>query len=1568
MKKFTALVIGTLIAISGLFAIMLTPFHAPNFVRANPGGFVPFSLFDHELRTNMRIENLPRRTATVGEAIGLPTTTADFLLVRTSGARDFIVGSSNGVFGAIPTTFTYAGNYEFRFYNEITALMTEDMLLDRAYATFIAPFHTYTVTVTQNEFSFTLPENCGERWERVTNTANPYYVMNRVNFASVPTVSVAHLPITLPLPTSFVDRNGNDLFLTRRTIEGRWEVPNLRLLENLYRDQITANQAAYDALDTLGRLDWLKQRVFEDTVVRFYGNDGEINNVAGTSGVPLSVAGVTSPLTRTFIPEMASTLYYAEFTFNANGLGIDVGSFRTRNINVENIGDADAVARARGWEGTPANDQIRFDFMPSVPFAPPGVQLGVEVELPRPTVNVSTETDRDSNRYSPVRFNSTETAPSFTFIVAEILRDGSQEWETAVDIDGNYFDFITDFRFTPTELGEYRFWYFTTTLLGGGFDHSQLSDVVVAQNAQGVWVHPNNAPARATTFMRYMPFGRLFVRSNTVAPLIQWTGEFNYTTAGNAVTRPDVGISYAGNTPINFESAPDYARYLPGTGANSRTQIASTQIGVGDRNENRLILPALLGHTNNPNMSSRDLTYSVTIRRIVEGQQHRDSVTFASNIVAPSGSSFFYDNTSRLEIIFNAGVISFVNGYQRDTNGMPTGIPNTGVITAELAPTGSIETRYDITVFARDERIGEGAGMGLPSGQLFYSFVVVPVSQYNMDDEVPTFPSGILLRQTEYYQDDTISFRQVNPSDQFTDDRNIAISYILSFPFNGGTEFADITDYAEIVGGFVELPLVAGSSDIADLLLEALNDADGFLEVTLFAVARNYFALKNNFQFDATALTQESGIAYVTANFRLYSLQFGYAALILADYTTGVQTEWDEQEWDDAVEDANLANPEGIQQYHRVYIPAFHFMYDTLPANAQDGIATTITFEIVQPISGRVISPTRGSWQGLLTDDESREISGLSFVPNEVGAHTLVVRVTNAGGNISVFKATILVFGVPHYSVGIIGGVESMVVGQNVSLPTIVITIAGREFRTNSSNQVVTAAPITVGLVTFPAGTVVGNYSIWGESQGGQPVTHNNNRFTPTEAGTFSFEFDININMVTLASLVQGVNPARAINPTVTHRIVVSQLRDGDVAVVLDGSRYLSLFADLRDNALVGSIIDSDGNVIPTPPSGAIPPTGRIITADNLLTQFTPVGGSVGGEFPLSDAQLERGLRQLTDSANAPIGEWEYGIILLPDFFAEMRNGLGAPEGFSANVTQNITVQGPRARDGEYLLDTREDDESRFVTLPSGQRLFYFQPQGRLDGNDLTNADPSLRAQPINRDVRVDGIYIITYTVTFQNVTATLEFRISIGDVAEPIFGFHTGIAGLYEDDIFNTTYVLNENDLFILDTNIIRVDPNGGKTDFSHFYVASNITIEFIRPTDNSTVPVGSGTYDVHRLHATDDDIRNDQIAAQRGFDGRQEYRIRFNEAGNWRINFHIESEAGVPAFMTRTIRVEMATPDTPVSPEQIWGIILIIFSIGLFIGIVAYFVISGRNIKFAGQTSKAKGASAPKEKPDEV
>ena len=1603
-KKATVFIVGAVMALSAVFGIILSPFHSQTRLEASAADH-------HHILANNQLRRLPHERARVGTAIGVPYTGTIgqfpyFQIVRPGGVEDHVLFENHDAttLAALPNAglWQHSGRHEYRFFvgTDGTNFIGE-------------PFFVHPVTVYHNDFRFVLPTNPDTHTE------------------ILPNVSIPYLPITIPLPSSFYDTRGYNLFEIRRDANMTRYVPHIDRLARLYPASLLPRPPAYATWDDFERLDFYRVAIFQDTEIRFFGVDGQMHgqhqmNQGGfDESDPVDVftlidiaENVATPARRTFTPVIDGNNYYAVLSFRQRGTGPrPVATLETPRISVENVGVPHALVTGEGR--TPAQrraEQIRFEFPPLVATTPDALRLNRETVLPAATVSLSrapVPTDgSDDPAVNPVRFQSgVENFTAFSFIRAERFigasngdRENDSNWALARTLDwvsggteasriaaGMYYHRITDFKFIPTQLGEYRFTYFTTTIFGAGYDFSRENEHIVYVNAQGIQVTPGTAGA--IRMIRHNPFARFFVTTDNYPPRIMWTESFGYNPDGHAVYLDNAGL----NTPnlINFDNTTDLERLLPTrAGAASRvTQILSSEMVIPGATTNTahiLHIPALLGWDNHT--ASRDLIYTIFITRSEPGSAVGEtSVSFTNDpevdttLLGGQGAHMPYDNRFPLEINFGATNVYFTNG----TAGGPVAGRLDQGASSLLRNNANRETRYTISVSARDA--GYGGTTGNVSVRLTYTFDVVPQSRFEMHDERPIFQGGLANAS---FDGNAIAWRAVNPSDRFTNTNNIEVVYYLSIEGLHGTygmtfagpierSFFPVTDLlVERPGNELAFDVDRDEFNIADLLVQALIANNGSLNVTLIAIARNYLALSNEFEFSHANWVanndQLPGINVASTRFNMFNINFGSAATISAqDGLTHVDLLPDSDEWEDLLLAANSHVGGLLQQYSDVYLPELLLRYENEP----NALRSRIEFEVTLPRNAGPLAPgpdsvfttnipaapnARLGTSALLAHDDP---NALFFEATVVGEHILTVTITNDGGNVTVFMATIYVVGEVHYSIEVEGGTTDMHVGQTMTIPSVVIDIYGYEFRSEADGTIVAHG-------IAESNRVVGSWDFVIRSDNGLPpgnTATGTNEFRPSFAATFTIRFIVTINNngpQSLQALIgDGLvtlpisSTAPNINAVVPHQVVVTNVDEGDIEISIDTDIYAGLQTWVNANPYLGPSAPQDPRIVV--------PQFQFPTLVDGVRQIT-----------VSDAALQRGLTQHPTHTNY----FRHGQIILPTWQVIMANGLPTPSGFTFTPETNyVTVRAPRSEPGEYIVDTRDADtrQDHMITL-NGRQHFYFRPIGEIRAG-ASGAVPSFGDRTVadrrEENVFADGIYVVTFRAIFEGVPAEMIFHIELGDTARPLISL---TEEAYERLISRLwTHGYGPNSMFTLDTMDIIVDPNGGKSNFTPLYVAQNLQVTIHTPGDGP-VPPGNGTQESmrrgeYRVHFGDRSFHDPKIDYNDadGWDlalhgahedwGRQIWDFYLTQVGVYEIILTLDSEFGFEGTRTYRINVQQDTPRPPPSPGQIWGIILIVLASGIFLGVVVYFVKTGRQTKFASAADKKIKAEAV-EKPDQV
>lgn len=596
------------------------------------------------------------------------------------------------------------------------------------------------------------------------------------------------------------------------------------------------------------------------------------------------------------------------------------------------------------------------------------------------------------------------------------------------------------------------------------------------------------------------------------------------------------------------------------------------------------------------------------------------------------------------------------------------------------------------------------------------------------------------------------------------------------------------------------------------------------------------------------------------------------------------------------------------------------------------------------------------------------------FIPTQIGWHTVIVTCTNAGGNVSIFVGQINIKGRPQFQTTLRGTADTadMRIGMVRTLPSVEITINNEVFRSNPTGKdrgtIISTKEMQSTLpgntTEYPEGTTIGSYTILSGSLNGAAVNWSGNRFSPLYADDYEFEYVISI---TDTSKIVGTDP---FDTSTVHTSKVGGLISSDILINLQDQEYRAFGA--QADYTVGKVTNASWR-------------------DNTFEQML-VDGASGKTLSMSDDQLFQAMTNEQENyvpkkdaqGNPVAGEtvaapsWKYGKIFIPNFDLDLHPDV--KEGLFADFTSKdlqgkskvesfVTVHFSGQPDGEYLLDTRPNKMSASYTSTlsnyklNGATYHWFRPYG---GKTV----PATIAAPVaggftdaygnhyathpstweNTDA-VDGEYTITYTAIYRNTTATLTYKIAMGDTEAPRINF----IDTEEKRLFDESKTVGE--VFTFNTEWLSIQ--GSKTVWTgtegRDYVRDKLTVLIYNPNGN-TVNLSRNS------SQTLDDGYYTKTTNERGYD---EYSFKLLIAGDYRITFSISSRANVSAVRSKTITVQPEEPEKKIDWTEIMGTILIILSSGLLIGVVIYFIRTGNTTKFQGTHGKKK---EKEEKPDAV
>ena len=1579
---------------------------------------------DHEAGiANYMIERLPRKTFNVGDPVPYDTSEgrplpvmvssdAYYTLTRKVSGNDVVVGvshSNNGVAGKtlFPgatlgashpgylsgsdskligdkfTNFTLAGTYSYNFYSKAEYEKVACMMNGSTQTGIIQSgknaaksFERYTVNVYSTNYVMELPDN------------------DRDIF---PNIIIPNNKIVFPLPKHLYDNLGRDL-----------------LGPTDDKDSNEARLAAYEVeigggtVEQKTIIDW----IYRDTSLTVYGNEG----------TAVAVPDIKSEASRTFWPRIDSKTYYAEYSYyNADS---KISSyFRTDNITCERPNNYTAIPGGNvEAKDENAKNHIYLETTPTLSFVPTTSSFRIGTEATLPTVTVSIHED------STIQFGSTSTLSNFTRILVRYRENSGDSWKW-IKTDGtylsgdNYSDSsilrIEDFKFTPAKVGDYQFHYFTTTIFGIGAEG--------AVGARAVIPTDRIVNFDGTKFLRYQLPENITIDRDYRAPEIKWTAPFVYNSADNM--KP---YDLEGNELV-FEEAPDYSKWLPGGLSYSKTKIALGETLelpalLGDDNSTRscdLAYEMYLYRYHNGSRVGTDPVFWISgknggdpglgggiwLNNTAFTIPFPSAATYSSlGITTPTTAAESMGKT--WNSIPVAGTYDLIIRVRDEQNNGTGDIQYTFEVVDPADPNAS----YD---WSRPHL----SGLFRAGQSEYHEGDILRFNTAAFSDEY-TYDSDIEVR---YFISLDNEGKDIDHLYSTTDPASVVCNHATPCVSpKAAIEIVDGKNGMTIgIDGRVTVELKRGN-DAGDYILNSLT-ANGYLTFRIYAVARNYHAIVrdvdigNNYSYFVPSMIDpltikdvgtDSTLNHIIAIFdavTIFDETYGSAAVVTDKFggtynnTTGAVTGTSSSWYDTEV----LSNEDN----KAIAIPALRFFYP----NDAGSLYSTITYSVTYEDSGvtrDVVTfdgyETRGGgWQGMLGNIQSGSSVGIPaigssmntngmsigiettgvtetaqqaakqryFRPMGVGAHYITVRVTNAGGNLTVFVGKIWVVGEPVASEPIFLSAESSIsLGRTANMPKLQVTINTKNYVTgsvSSGNQgYIETAEIDSDLGYYAK---VGTFSLVFGSENGSAWKSLGNLFIPQAIDTYYITY-----ILSITDDIEGksiVGNASEMIITKTWRLSVESLASSDVSIIFDEQYNLH-----------ASEMEADGDRgAPTKyyDKNFALDNGKYTeyydpSAPNVYNFFTSMLKSNVSE--LSDDQLFGGLEPEIGDTNADGTPkyWQYGKVYIPHFDAQLAKSAvdGLNEDFDENFIPSITVKKGSTNRLEVL--GKVDSECKQVDYGFSDDGFYywFRPTGTLlaeyEGSYLDYSGPddvltwakknaknkaswAAYSNAQNNFLKVDGEYIVTYTVEYMGTKTTKSFTIQAGDTRSP------QIKHEYLEKVENGKEVFNIGDKFEFNTDMIIV--TGTKDpDIYAFDSAKSAEEQYLwNSTSSGKFSITILDYNGQPLEIGDDSDYNIHVEGVTGAE--EQHSFKFTQSGTYYIRIRITSPTGNVGTREFRITVRQPDPESTVTPEAIWGAILIILSVGLFLAVVIYFIRTGQQTKFASAKNKPKARAKEKD-----
>jgi hypothetical protein len=364
-------------------------------------------------------------------------------------------------------------------------------------------------------------------------------------------------------------------------------------------------------------------------------------------------------------------------------------------------------------------------------------------------------------------------------------------------------------------------------------------------------------------------------------------------------------------------------------------------------------------------------------------------------------------------------------------------------------------------------------------------------------------------------------------------------------------------------------------------------------------------------------------------------------------------------------------------------------------------------------------------------------------------------------------------------------------------------------------------------------------------------------------------------------------------------------------------------------------------------------------TKATVLEEFMLANDGGGTDFTVKTDVLRSGLNETSASSNV----YQYPLIAIP-----MPNVIG-----ETYKTEDVVITVQKSGSSDYLVDTSKTTiRNPAVTDPSAddyyikskdgtvEDLFVFRPTGQFSQTtDFMN-------YIIGSKDDASGVYVVKYTLPNDTV---MTFNITVGSVAVGNLKLNEGFLTYKDKD----SAVKN-----IDDTNSTPVIPKGNAVTIHMDKVVydgenTNMT-NFMANFSSTAAPgkTGAGQYMWEEASVTvyrdGTPIVYDYSDGVNAFDkdetkyGERTYSFTPTESGVYKIEIRLWNPYTNSGYATASIEFtyDAEAANGVLDLSTVWGIILIILSVGLLGGVVFYFIKTGKETKFGGAAKKLTKESA--------
>lgn len=946
----------------------------------------------------------------------------------------------------------------------------------------------------------------------------------------------------------------------------------------------------------------------------------------------------------------------------------------------------------------------------------------------------------------------------------------------------------------------------------------------------------------------------------------------------------------------NFDEIDDkdlYDKYLPMTSKPTQNS-ASTKITVRGGSNGGIVFPAIIARDNGTKYE--DLRYSVSVTQQTDSQWNSLTTTGNTASINSEHNSYPYKPNENLTINFSD------SATQGDAQGNEFTMANSA---------GLYQVTFRVTETQPKYPNGDkSAGYDHPVTKTYYFWVETDDEKYTVEN--PTIGS-FAISDVYLWEGSTFDFILPTFSDRDTTSSNIETNYYL---IKASDDTTGDSSYDSTKAYLLDKDNIANGRLTVDLLDSKFgNEFKSFKgELKIYAVARNFTALQAelkspdtaSFTFNPNAAV--AGVTYRSASFKVHQDE---SASTSANKLNSVAIT--------AKQNDQTYGAEGVTFKSGTQIDLTSISA-TWKSDADGKISVSVyRLKDNKRSAVKLYNQNNEVVSTMLYNKKEVTINNWHFMPDSGATYQVVVMAKENASSTAyyeVFEYQVQHSGTWQGSPVGASNVSPMAVTSASATTTVGTSIALLDWQgvtpdekyIVAKNRLIYAADADYNITNPITGD---NYTITVKGVN-DPNCVSGNKFTPNYTGTYKFEY-------TFYYTINGKQDSYVMfnyNVTVTDATTEAATMQLDEAY----NEYVSDEA-VKDNTV--------GNVL-------------------FLEEFMLANRGGAMNFTVNQETLRKALNQKEIENSNPEAEKKY-YYTYPAIAIPMPNVLNG--GVSSDDIE-ITVQ--KSGSSDYLVSSKKANinGNRDSVLDKVNGYYVFRPDGKFS----SNKEDFMTENSYEKN-DTSGVYIVTYTMpdgtamvynltigdpvvgtltfedgflTYQNSNKTVNID---KNNTNPVIDKNSDGKRLVTIDMSKITYMGNTNFWNLMRKGVDDATKNEGKTEdeLMQLYIFEHATVSVIK----------DGTTLINSWEWTKDEKDEDAMTYTFAIEGSGTYRVEVNLSNPYMNSYN----AATQSF---EFTIDTTATNKNVNLNTVWGIILIILSIGLLAGVVFYFVKTARETKF--------------------